>query len=89
VPKGQWLRAGSWLQCGAEEECRIEAGEPYLMIVFDNSVKYRCQKHAGRPVPAEVEAVRPVTTKPVPAFTGLGELAQRFDAKKAAAGKDE
>ena len=84
---GTWLRAGSWLQCGAEDDCRIEAGEPYLLITGENWTKARCQKHAGRPVPPDWDKDRqPV--KPS-GFVGLKTLVTRFDPKRAAAGRDD
>ena len=85
-----WLRAGSWLPCGALEDCRIEAGEPYLLLTIESSVKLRCRQHAGRPVPEDLDEQLAARVTPFvrPAFSSTKNLAARFDVRAAQAGKE-
>ena len=94
-----WKRATDRKQCGAQWDCWIVSGAPYLELAGGAGwKKYRCAKHAGGPAPDVIEEAVPQmpTRKPLPEFSSLAGLAKRvgpkvltFDPKMAQAGDND
>ncbi len=89
-----WKRAGVRQPCGAQPNCAIAVGDPYLYIEGRDGAwrKYRCAKHAGEPAPETIDEspqFLPKVAKPEPAFSSLKGLVSKFDHKAKQAGEKE
>lgn len=91
-----WKRADRLLLCGAEADCRIRSGDPYLELSGSGWTKLRCARHASEPVPAVIEEPVFIAPKPVEGFASTAALAKTIpwkprglDPKQRASGERE
>lgn len=89
-----WLVASLTMNCGYAIGCTIAPGESYCLIEGKNWKKVRCAKHTS-----QQEDIQPTTRTEASgpsSFIAAKELARalpksvlRFDARQAAAGRDD
>lgn len=83
------------LNCGSVMGCVIRQHEPYCLIDGNGWKKYRCQEHAGEPVPANVgehtEASQPSSFSSARSLvkTLPPRLMAKLDPKQKASGERE
>jgi hypothetical protein len=87
----RWLRAGRRTLCGGRCAGAIEPGAPMLVIelVDVQRVRVRCEACAGQAVRWDEIAEPPAPRSKAATFFRFQDVADRFDARAAAARNDQ